>query len=153
MPLASAVMTWVGSCSLVMAVALTGRLGTATLVRNMGWAVGLCAAAVKRPRCMVEETFMSYRAPVGETVFFLDHCTSLPQLAGKGGLSELSTELAAQVLEEAGKFANERIAPLNRIGDREGTLFENGVVTMPKGWKEAYRAFAEAGWLGLPAPV
>jgi butyryl-CoA dehydrogenase len=96
---------------------------------------------------------MPYRAPVNETVFFLDHCTSLPALAGKGALSELSTELVAQVLEEAGKFANERIAPLNRIGDREGTQFANGTVVMPKGWKETYRAFAEAGWNGLPAPV
>ncbi|HEX5777571.1 MAG TPA: acyl-CoA dehydrogenase [Xanthobacteraceae bacterium] len=96
---------------------------------------------------------MSYRAPVGETVFFLDHCTSLPTLAGKGELSELSTELVAQVLEEAGKFANERIAPLNRPGDKEGTPFQNGVVTMPKGWKETYRAWAEAGWNALPAPA
>ena len=64
---------------------------------------------------------MSYRAPVGETVFFLEHCTSLNALAGKGDLSDLSTELVAQVLEEAGKFANQRIAPLNRIGDQEGT--------------------------------
>jgi acyl-CoA dehydrogenase len=102
---------------------------------------------------MVEETFMPYRAPVGETVFFLDHCTSLPALAGKGELSELSTELVAQVLEEAGKFANERIAPLNRLGDKEGTPFQNGVVTMPKGWKETYKAWAEAGWNALPGPA
>jgi len=96
---------------------------------------------------------MPYRAPVGETVFFLDHCTSMPSLAGKGALSELSTELVAQVLEEAGKFANERIAPLNRLGDKEGTPFQNGVVTMPKGWKETYKAWAEAGWNALPGPA
>ena len=96
---------------------------------------------------------MSYRAPVGETVFFLEHCTSLNELAGKGELADLSTELVAQVLEEAGKFANQRIAPLNRIGDQEGTPFQNGVVTMPKGWKEAYRDWAAAGWNALPAPT
>ncbi|MCC6948185.1 MAG: acyl-CoA dehydrogenase [Bradyrhizobiaceae bacterium] len=96
---------------------------------------------------------MAYRAPVGETVFFLEHCTSLKELAGHGAHADLSLDLVRQVLDEAGKFANEVIAPLNRVGDREGTPFENGVVTMPKGWKEAYRAFAEAGWLGLPAPV
>jgi acyl-CoA dehydrogenase len=101
----------------------------------------------------VEETFMSYRAPVGETVFFLENCTSLGALAGKGELTDLSTELVAQVLEEAGKFANQRIAPLNRIGDQEGTRFQNGVVTMPTGWKEAYRDWAAAGWNALPAPV
>jgi acyl-CoA dehydrogenase len=99
------------------------------------------------------ETTMPYRAPVAETVFFLDHCTSLKALAGKGALADLSPELVAQVLEQAGRFANEVIAPLNRIGDKEGTPFANGVVTMPKGWKEAYRAWAEAGWNALPAPV
>jgi acyl-CoA dehydrogenase len=97
--------------------------------------------------------FMAYRAPVGETVFFLENCTSLGALAGKGALADLSTELVAQVLEEAGKFANQRIAPLNRIGDQQGTPFENGVVTMPKGWKETYRDWAAAGWNALPAPV
>ena len=95
---------------------------------------------------------MGYRAPVGETVFFLEHCTSLNALAGKGELADLSTELVAQVLEEAGKFANQRIAPLNRIGDQEGTPFQNGVVTMPKGWGETYRDWAAAGWNALPAP-
>jgi butyryl-CoA dehydrogenase len=96
---------------------------------------------------------MTYRAPVAETVFFLDHCTSLKALSGKGALADVSPDLVAQVLEEAGKFANEVIGPLNRIGDQEGTPFANGVVTMPKGWKEAYKAWAEAGWNGLPAPT
>jgi acyl-CoA dehydrogenase len=95
---------------------------------------------------------MPYRAPVAETVFFLDNCTSLKSLAGQGALTDISSELVAQVLEEAGKFANEVIAPLNRVGDVEGTPFANGVVTMPKGWKEAYRAWYEAGWNALPAP-
>jgi acyl-CoA dehydrogenase len=96
---------------------------------------------------------MPYRAPVAETVFFIDHCTSLKALAGKGELADVSIDLVAQVLEEAGKFASEKIAPLNRNGDKEGTPFANGVVTMPKGWKEVYRAWAEAGWNALPAPV
>jgi acyl-CoA dehydrogenase len=100
-----------------------------------------------------EETFMAYRAPVGETVFFLEHCTSLKSLAGRGAHADLSLDVVAHVLEEAGKFANERIAPLNRVGDQQGSRFENGIVTTPPGWKETYRAWAEAGWNGLPAPV
>jgi butyryl-CoA dehydrogenase len=96
---------------------------------------------------------MPYRAPVAETVFFIDHCTSLKALAGKGDLADVSIDLVAQVLEEAGKFATEKIAPLNRGGDKEGTPFANGVVTMPKGWKEVYRDWSEAGWNALPAPV
>jgi butyryl-CoA dehydrogenase len=45
------------------------------------------------------------------------------------------------------------VAPLNRVGDVEGTKFENGVVRMPKGWKETYKAWCEAGWQGLAAPT
>ena len=94
---------------------------------------------------------MSYRAPVNETLFFLEHCTSLPKLAEE--MPDLSADLVKSVLEEAGKFAGEKVAPLNRVGDQEGTKFENGVVRMPKGWKETYKAWCEAGWQGLAAPT
>jgi acyl-CoA dehydrogenase len=96
---------------------------------------------------------MTYRAPIADTAFFLEHCTSLKTLEGKGALADISPELVRQVLEEAGRFAGEVIAPLNRIGDQQGTPFQNGVVTMPKGWKEAYHAWAEAGWNALAAPT
>ena len=59
----------------------------------------------------------------------------------------------AAIVEEAGKFANEVIAQLNRVGDTHGALFKDGAVTMPPGWKEAYRNWAAAGWNGLSAPV
>jgi len=94
---------------------------------------------------------MTYRAPVAEILFFLEHCTSLRKLAGRGALADLSPDLLAQVLEQAGKFAAEVIAPLNRAGDKEGARFENGAVTLPKGWKEAYSALTAAGWNALPA--
>ncbi len=57
------------------------------------------------------------------------------------------------MLEEAGRFAGDVIAPLNRVGDKFGTPFKDGVVTMPPGWKEAYTAWAAAGWNGLAAPA
>jgi alkylation response protein AidB-like acyl-CoA dehydrogenase len=95
---------------------------------------------------------MAYRAPVAETVFFLDNCTSLGALAGHGALAELSPDLVAHVLAEAGKFASDKIAPLNRIGDKAGTPFENGKVTMPKGWTETYRAWAADGWNAVTSP-
>jgi acyl-CoA dehydrogenase len=94
---------------------------------------------------------MTYHAPVSESFFFLEHCTSLARLAAAH--AELSPDLVKSVLAEAGKFADEALAPLNRLGDQEGARFENGVVRMPKGWKESYRAWAEAGWNGLGAPV
>jgi acyl-CoA dehydrogenase len=94
---------------------------------------------------------MTYHAPVSESFFFLEHCTSLPRLAETS--ADLSPDLVKSVLAEAGKFADEVLAPLNRVGDKEGTPFENGVVRMPKGWKESYRAWADAGWNGLGAPI
>lgn len=96
---------------------------------------------------------MDYHAPVNETLFFLEHCTSLKRLSDEGAVPDLSPDLVKSVLEEAGKFAGEKVAPLNRIGDIEGTPFENGVVRMPKGWKETYKAWCGAGWQGLGAPV
>src|SRR4029077_15899539 len=57
------------------------------------------------------------------------------------------------VLAEAGRFADEVIAPLNTVGDREGARFNDGAVTMPPGWKEAYGAWTQAGWNGLASPA
>jgi acyl-CoA dehydrogenase len=94
---------------------------------------------------------MTYHAPVLESFFFLEHCTSLKRLAASGAVADLSPDLVKSVLEEAGKFADGVLAPLNRVGDIEGTIFENGVVRTPKGWKEAYKAWTEAGWNGLGA--
>src|ERR1700688_4520734 len=94
---------------------------------------------------------MSYHAPVLESFFFLEHCTSLKRLAASGAIADLTPDLVKSVLEGAGKFADGVLAPLNRVGDQEGTLFENGVVRTPKGWKEAYKAWTEAGWNGLGA--
>src|SRR5262245_54559965 len=96
---------------------------------------------------------MTYHAPVSESFFFIEHCTGLPRLAESGAVPDLSPDLVKSVLEEAGKFADQVLAPLNRLGDKEGAVFENGVVRMPKGWAEAYRAWAGAGWNGLSAPT
>src|SRR5919199_3247543 len=60
-------------------------------------------------------------------------------------------DLVQAVLEEAGRFSGERIAPLNRPGDVRGAVFEDGAVRMPEGWREVYREWAEAGWNGVTA--
>jgi alkylation response protein AidB-like acyl-CoA dehydrogenase len=57
------------------------------------------------------------------------------------------------VIAEAGKFASDIIAPLNTVGDHHGTPFKDGAITMPPGWKEAYRAWSQAGWNALAAPA
>src|ERR1700730_8039097 len=62
-------------------------------------------------------------------------------------------DVVEAVLAEAGRFAGEVIAPLNRIGDTFGTPFKDGVVTTAPGWKEAYKAWREGGWNAVTAPL
>ena len=94
---------------------------------------------------------MTYRAPVAE-IAFMAKTFGLDSLLKDGLAPELADDLADAVLEEAGKFATDRIAPLNQIGDQIGNRFEDGVVTTAPGWKETYRDWAEGGWNGLTAP-
>src|SRR6202795_3122065 len=93
---------------------------------------------------------MAYRAPVADIAFALKHGAGLAPVLAK---SELGEDGVDAVLEEAGRFATDIIAPLNAIGDRFGTPFKDGLVTTPPGWKEAYRDWAAAGWNGLAAPA
>src|SRR6202795_4793172 len=93
---------------------------------------------------------MAYRAPVADIAFALKHGAGLAPVLAK---SELGEDGVDAVLEEAGRFATDIIAPLNAIGDRFGTPFRDGNVTTPPGWKEAYRAWAAAGWNGLASPA
>lgn len=96
---------------------------------------------------------MTYRAPVSETLFFMEHCTALNRIAGKGAQADLSLDLVQSVLEEAGKFASERLAPLNRQADQIGSRLVDGKVVTPPGWKEAYRDWTAGGWNGLASSV
>ncbi len=96
---------------------------------------------------------MSYRAPVAEMSFTMRHVAGLDEAIARGLHPDLSTELVDQILDEAAKFAGDVLAPLNRIGDAQGSRLENGAVTTPEGWAQAYRSWAEAGWNALPGPV
>jgi alkylation response protein AidB-like acyl-CoA dehydrogenase len=93
---------------------------------------------------------MIYRAPVSDIAFTLKHGPGLAPTLAQGG--ELGAGDVDAVLEEAGRFATDVIAPLNAAGDRHGTPFKDGAVTMPPGWKEAYRAWAAGGWSAVSAP-
>jgi len=95
---------------------------------------------------------MSYRAPVADIVFALKHAARFAA-AREDGVYDLPDDVLEAVLEEAGKFATDIIAPLNPVGDRHGTPFKDGTVTTAPGWKEAYRSWAAAGWNGLAAPA
>jgi alkylation response protein AidB-like acyl-CoA dehydrogenase len=96
---------------------------------------------------------MTYRAPVSDIAFALKHAAGLKAAMAEGLYGDLDEEMVDQVLDEAGRFAGEVIAPLNRIGDNFGTPFKDGAVTTPPGWKEAYTAWAAAGWNGVAAPA
>jgi alkylation response protein AidB-like acyl-CoA dehydrogenase len=94
-----------------------------------------------------------YRAPVDIIAFTLKHSAGFAAAQAEGIYDDLGDDLLEAVLSEAGKFAGDVIAPLNRIGDERGAVFKDGAVTMPPGWKEAYTAWAGAGWNGLAGPT
>ena len=95
---------------------------------------------------------MTYRAPVADIAFTLKHSAGLERAIADGIYGDLDLATVDAVLEEAGKFASDVIAPLNSIGDKHGTPFKDGKVTTPPGWKEAYTSWAAAGWNGLASP-
>ncbi|MCB1499645.1 MAG: acyl-CoA dehydrogenase family protein, partial [Bauldia sp.] len=88
---------------------------------------------------------MSYEPPVAEIGFTLRAVADFDDAA----LGDIPLDA---ILAEAGRFAADVIAPLNRVGDREGVRFADGAVTTAPGWRDAYRRFAEAGWTGVSAP-
>ncbi len=94
-----------------------------------------------------------YRAPVKDMRFVMDELAGLPELSRLPGFEEATPDLADAILDEAARFTGEVLAPLNRVGDKEGCrLTADGVVT-PAGWKAAYKQFCEAGWNGIASPA
>ena len=90
-----------------------------------------------------------YRAPLADIRFCLEEFADLPGLSGLPGLADLSADVTQAILEEGGKFASEELAPLDAVGDREGSQLQNGVVKTPEGFAAAYAKFAAAGWNSL----
>jgi acyl-CoA dehydrogenase len=95
---------------------------------------------------------VTYRAPLADIASALKSA-ALPAAIDEGLFGDLAMEDVDAVLAEAGRFAAEVIAPLNRVGDRHGTPFKDGVVTTPPGWKQAYDGWQSGGWNGLAAPA
>ena len=93
---------------------------------------------------------MSYRAPVADMAFAMRHVAGLDRAIAEGLYGDLSLDLVETILEEAGKFASDVIAPLNRVGDRDGTPFKDGAVDDAAGLEGGLRAWTEAGWNALP---
>ena len=94
-----------------------------------------------------------YRAPVKDMRFVMDELAGFKELSQIAGFEEATPDLADAILDEAAKFTGEVLAPLNRVGDKEGCKLTANGVTTPNGWKEAYKAFCEAGWNGITSPA
>jgi alkylation response protein AidB-like acyl-CoA dehydrogenase len=92
-----------------------------------------------------------YTAPLDNIRFVLHDVLKVESLSALPGYEEVSTELIDQILEEGAKICQEVLFPLNQFGDKEGCIFENGMVRTPSGFKEAYQTFSEGGWCGLAA--
>lgn len=94
---------------------------------------------------------MTYRAPVRDLAFTLESVAGMADVAATGAFPDYDADVAGAVLEAAGQFSEEVLAPLNRIGDQKGSTYANGAVTAAPGFADAYRQFAAGGWTGLSA--
>jgi len=96
---------------------------------------------------------MSYKAPVKDMLFAIEHLARIDQVAQLPGFEDAGLETAQAVLEECAKFTEGVVAPLNVEGDRNPSSWKDGVVTTTPGFKEAFRQYAEGGWQGLQHPA
>ncbi len=92
----------------------------------------------------------AYHAPVEEMLFVMKEIGELDSLSTLPGYEDATSDLVLAILEEAGKLGTDVLDPINVSGDQEGCTLENGVVRTPKGFKEAYAQFVEAGWNSMP---
>jgi alkylation response protein AidB-like acyl-CoA dehydrogenase len=96
---------------------------------------------------------MSYRAPVKDMLFVMKELADIESIAALPGFEDASLDTAQAVLDEAARFNNEVVAPLNFEGDKNPSFWKNGEVTTTPGFKEAFRQFGEGGWQGVLHPV
>ena len=94
----------------------------------------------------------AYQAPLRDMLFNIKEMVDFEAVAKLPGYEE-AADVIEPVLEEAANFATNVLDPLNASGDKEGAHFDNGKVTTPKGFKAAFKQFADAGWIGLPMPA
>ena len=96
---------------------------------------------------------MAYTAPIRDMRFLINDVVGLARITDLPGCEEVSGDLLDAILEEAGKFAGGVLAPLNRIGDTEGSHLENGIVRTPDGFGAAYKQFVAGGWNSITFPT
>ncbi len=95
-----------------------------------------------------------YKAPIDEMTFLLSDVFHIDRYNNLPGFADATPDLIEAVLAEAAKFSEEVLTPLNRIGDKEGCRrHDDGSVTTPSGFKNAYRELTAGGWIGIAAPT
>ncbi len=94
---------------------------------------------------------LTYKAPLRDLRFTYFELFDAAELTQLPGFEEATPDLVMDIAAEMGRFASEVLQPLNAVGDRDGLRFENGDVTMPAGFVEAYRTYREGGWTALVA--
>ena len=95
-----------------------------------------------------------FRAPVEDTLFVLNDVLGYERHSNLAGFSDASADVLEAILAEGAKLAENVMHPLNRVGDMEGCVRnDDGSVTTPKGFKEAFDQYREGGWMGLAVPA
>jgi 3-(methylsulfanyl)propanoyl-CoA dehydrogenase len=95
---------------------------------------------------------MTYRAPINDILLALNHGAGLKAAVAAGHYGDFDGDITEAVLEEAGKFAADVLAPLNRVGDEHGITLDGGKVTTAPGWPDAYKRWTEGGWNAVSGP-
>jgi acyl-CoA dehydrogenase len=95
---------------------------------------------------------MTYEAPIKDMLLALNHGAGLKAAVEAGHYGDFDADITAAVLEEAGKFASDVLAPLNRVGDQNGIKLADGKVTTAPGWPDAYKRWTDAGWNAVSGP-
>ncbi|QEZ42860.1 acyl-CoA dehydrogenase [Cupriavidus oxalaticus] len=95
---------------------------------------------------------MTYRAPLKDMLFVMNELAGLDAVSRLPGFEEATPETAGAVLDEAAKFNEQVLAPLNRTGDLDPSSWKDGVVTTTPGFRDAFRQFGEGGWQGVLHP-
>jgi acyl-CoA dehydrogenase len=104
--------------------------------------------------CGEGDIMPSYKAPVDDVMFLLGEVFHIERYNNLPGFADASPDLIAAVLGEAAKFSEDVLTPLNRVGDKEGCRrHDDGSVTTPTGFKDAYKRLVEGGWIGAAAPA
>lgn len=96
---------------------------------------------------------MSYQAPLKDMLFVMNELAGLAEIHTLPGCEDATPDTAEAVLEENAKFCGGVVAPLNGPSDKEPSFWRDGQVTTSKGFKEAFKAFGEAGWQGVQHPT